>query len=730
MPRNRIRPIPLQPSLRILFGVAFLCLFLFPPRSGVRASEDFEQIRQKVRAELLAPEVQENRIRELMSALRPDGTWPGIDYQDVSNTGFQHSRHLNQLVELSRAYRKKGTPLGGDPGLKKTIDRALDYWLAHDFLCQNWWYNQIGTPTSLSAILLILDEELKKEQVEKALPMVARAHLNASGARPSGDRIKIAGILAKALLFQRNEEQFAEVCRVMEEEIRFNTGLRGMQHDYSFHHREDRVNNTLSYGLGYAETFAEWAALVAGTRFQFSGKSLQQLTDYYLDGICKQMVYGKFEDPGTQNRDITRKGSDRPMGTTTLERLLQASPYRKSELEEMIRIRSGQAAPTLSHATFFWQSEHFSFQRPDFFASVRMHSTRNNNMEMPYNSEGLMNHHRGDGTSYLSVRGDEYRNLSPVYDWQKIPGATVLQKPELPPESEIQKQGLGEFAGAVTDGLYGAAAFDFRSPHDPLGARKAWFFFDKEYVCLGTDIRSKSRWPAATTLNQCRLRGEVVVSAGSGQPSALPRGEHLLETVQWILHDGVGYLFPAPQKARVSNQEQSGSWYRVNRQHDSPREEVREEVFKLWLDHGVQPSEGKYEYIVLPGATEKSMGQAGKQIRILANTSELQAVCHDGLNLCQVIFHTSGEIALSEQLKMALDSPGAVMIRTDGKTVRNISVADPMRKLGRMHLTLSGKVTGEGAGFFSRWSEEKGSSEIAIDLPQKVYAGKSVTVAF
>ena len=62
------------------------------------------------------------------------------------------------------------------------------------------------------------------------------------------------------------------------------------------------------------------------------------------------------------------------------------------------------------------------FQRPDFYTSVRMYSTRNANMEEPYNGEGLMNHFRGDGTNYLSVRGDEYKRLTPVYDWMKIQG--------------------------------------------------------------------------------------------------------------------------------------------------------------------------------------------------------------------------------------------------------------------------------------------------------------------
>ena len=691
------------------------------------AAGDLEILRQRFIVELLKPEVNPGHIKQLMSTINKDGTWPGINYTDVSNTGFQHSEHLGNLVELSRAYKRKGSEYKGDKMLKKVIYSSLDYWLVNDFMCENWWWNQIGTPTALVSVLLIMDTDLTKEQVAKTLPMVGRANLNATGARSSGDRIKIAGILAKTLLYNRDEIQFKEVIKVIEGEIKFATG-RGMQYDYSFHHREDRVNNTLSYGLGYADAFAEWAANVAGTKYQFSVKPLQQLIDYYLDGICKMMVYGKYSDQGAKNRDITRSESHRAFGTSTPEKLLSATDYRKNELEAIVKIRRGEADPILSHSTFFWQTEHFTIQRPEFFTSVRMHSTRNDNMEVAYNSEGLMNHHRGDGTNYISMTGDEYTNISPVYDWQKIPGATILQKPELPSENEIQKKGLTDFVGAVTDGRYGAVAFDFKSPHDPLAAKKAWFFFDKEYVCLGTGISARSKLAAVTTLNQCLLHGNVVVVSGNSK-SVMPNGDRELNQVKWMLHDGIGYLFPEAQTVNLSNQAQTGSWFKINHQSDSPRDEISMDVFKLWINHGAQPANAKYAYIVVPATTEKEMeNRNASDIVILANTADIQAVKHSGLNISQIVFHTSGEIQVSETLKIGMDSPGIVMVKTDGREVRQISVTDPSRKLRKIHLTVSGKVGKNGADFSSFWNEGRGVSEIAIDLPQTVYAGKSVTI--
>ena len=237
-------------------------------------------------------------------------------------------------------------------------------------------------------MLLIMDDDLTKEQIAKTLPMVGRANLNASGARPSGDRIKIAGILAKTLLFNHDETQFKEVIKVIEGEIKFAEG-RGMQYDYSFHHREDKVNNTLSYGLGYADAFAEWAAKVAGTNYKFSEKSLNLLIDYYLDGICKMMVYGKFPDSGAMNRDITRAGSLEAFGTETLQRLMKTTDYRKKEMEEIVKIRQGNAKPTSSHSTFYCQSAHSLFQDPEFFPSVRSYPPRTCILRQLYKAKGL-----------------------------------------------------------------------------------------------------------------------------------------------------------------------------------------------------------------------------------------------------------------------------------------------------------------------------------------------------
>ncbi len=711
-----------------------LAIFTF---SSHAKPDDFETIKERVVAELMKSDIDDSRVETIVGKMNEDGSFQGINYEDLSRTaGFPHRRHTSNLVYLAKAYKNKSSDFHKDKKLKEIITRGLEFWVENDFVGDNWHNNQISTPTNLVNLMLIIGDELPANLTEQAQPMIRRATMEQVpgvfyGARPGGDRIAIAAIVAKNFLFLNDKEAFDDVIQIIAGEIKFTTGERGMQHDYSFHHRHDRVNNTTSYGYGkYANAFGEWSWYVAGTKYAFSVDKINQLVDYYLDGIYKQQVYGIYSDISVKNRSISNKATFRPHGTTEIERLLQSTDYRKDELEEIIRLRKGEAEPSLSFAKFFWQTEHFVFQRPHFYTTVRMFSTRNRNMEVPYNGPGKTTHHRADGTNYLMLKGDEYHNIWPVYDWQKISGTTILQKPELHGPDEIQKDGLTEFVGAVTDELYGAVVFDFKSPHDMTEAKKSWFFFDNEYVCLGTGIKSSPNLPVATTLDQALMKSDVKVMQ-NGTIENLSKGDRQLENVKWVHHNQIGYIFPEPATVNLSNQGEQGRWSDITDQKNISEEIVAEDVFKLWLNHGNRPSNASYQYIVVPGVDEKELKETGinnRDIEILSNTSEIQAVKNNKLEICQATFYKSGELEISEHLKIRMDSQGMAMVKFRENKIDELTVADPSRKLSRILITIPGIYQSKGNDFTTFPNNNQNNTFIVVDLPQGVYAGKSVNI--
>ena len=719
--------------MKSVFRNFLLLTFLFWVPIFIQAqTDDFEIVKSRVVAELMKADVDEGHVEQILANMNEDGSFRGIDYADLSRrAGFPHRRHTYDLVYLSRAYKKKGTPFYKDKKLKARIIQSLTYWAEHDFFGDNWHNNQISTPTNLVNVMLMIGDELPKELVEKLQPMIGRAHMNASGARPSGDRIVIAGILAKNLLFIGDKKQFDEIIRLIEGEVKFSTGKRGMQHDYSFHHRHDRVNNTTSYGYGkYANAFGEWSYYVANTKYAFSVEKINHLVDYYLDGVYKQLVYGIYTDISVKNRSITHKATFEPRGTLEIERLLFSTDYRKDELEEILKLRKGEAKPSQSFAKFFWQTEHFVFQRPNYYTTVRMYSTRNRNMEKPYNGPGKPTHHRADGTNYLQLKGDEYHNIWPVYDWQKISGTTIMQKPELHGIENIQLDGYTDFVGAVTDGMYGAVAYDFLSSHDRVKAKKSWFFFDEEYVCLGAAISSEPRLPVATTINQVLMRSEVAVMQ-NGKRKVLPQGDRELEKVKWVHQDKVGYIFPEPSSIHLSNQPEQGRWSDITDQKNISDEIVTEDVFMLWFDHGSSPDSASYAYIVVPDINENELAETSRNnrgIEILANRADLQAVKSHKQDIYQLAFYKAGELELEEGVNVALHSQGMLMLNMDGNRIKEMTVADPSRKLGKLMLTVSGTYEVEGEGFSTTVNAQQANTTFIIEMPQGVYSGKSVLI--
>ncbi|MBJ2176066.1 hypothetical protein JBL43_17565 [Aureibaculum sp. A20] len=712
--------------------------FIFIFANGI-AQKDLEKIEKRIAKDLITTlnrtdmylylidaNDEETIVKEAMSTINKDGSWPSINYKDLSLTGYEHKYHIRNLVVATLMYSKKGSKYYKNRSLKRTINKGLRHWIEKDYVSANWWHNIVLVPTSLTNIFILMKGDIDSDLFQKAQPIIKRATKTSPWARQSGDRVKICSAEAKNYLLTKDQESFESTLAEIEDQVRLNTGKRGIQNDYSFHHRVHRENNTATYGLGFANVCVEWALFVNKTKYAFSDKKIKFLVDFYLDGIVKQTAFGKSPETGVKNREITRVQEFKVYPSTAVENLLEISNYRTDELKEIINLRKGIIQkPTLSFSKFFWQSEFFVFQRPNYFSSVRMYSIRNRNIELAHNSEGIFNHHRADGSNHLEVTGDEYFNIWPVYDWQKIPGTTILQKKALPSQHQVQKSGLTNFVGATTDGLYGTVGFDFISPHDFIRAKKSWFFFDDEYVCLGAGIASNHfNNTVVTTLNQNLLQGDVLVSQNN-KTQSLKKGDHKLSDVNWVYHDGTGYIFPEPISVNLSNQTESGRWSDINLQSTSPKELIEKDVFKLWIDHGKRPQgenlwfypgkmdtkEVTYQYIVVPTTTPEKLNQH-QNIKILSNNSQIQAVKHIGLNMTQLVFYKAGSIKIDEDLTLSLDSPGIIIIKTDGNRVKAISVSDPSRNMNRFHVGITDK------------------EDIVIDLPQGDDAGRSVTIKY
>ena len=217
----------------------------------------------------------------------------------------------------------------------------------------------------------------------------------------------------------------------------------------------------------------------------------------------------------------------------------------------------------------------------------------------------------------------------------------------------------------VSNGKYGNTAYDMNKKGTKV--KKGYFFFDDEFVALGSGINSTEGVNIHTTLNQCEAED---VNVG-GQSVAEGTKEQIYNT-NWLYNGKVGYVFLENTDVVVSNSVQTNNpslW-------DEAKKNETPATFTAYLDHGLKPSNDSYAYIVVSNTTAGAVSQyAGNTpVTVIANNEKVQAVRHDGLKQTQINFYQAGSLEYKDGYIITVDQPCSIII-DESEDTRKISVA-------------------------------------------------------
>lgn len=327
--------------------------------------------------------------------------------------------------------------------------------------------------------------------------------------------------------------------------------------------------------------------------------------------------------------------------------LLPSVPSTRARADEMhayyARMSGDPAAPALSIAKHFHDSDYLVQHRPHFMASVRMFSNRTINTEC-VNSENKQGRDLADGVLNVYLTGREYEGVYPVWKWTLLPGTTELRIPNKVYTCEdVRSVSHTSWVGGLATGHdgVGVAAFNFSRGHaSHLGVHKAWFFGDDVVVALGTNISSAPLpgtggvpYAVATTLDQRPTSSSVLVQRrGQPAPVTVAKGDAVaFDDAQWVWHGGIAYaaIVAGEMRVNVSNVIQSGSLANITQGPDTP---IEMQVFSALLDHGTPIDEpGSYAYVVVPDVNssdiQSRVDEAAATAVVVAHSTYLQAVC-------------------------------------------------------------------------------------------------------
>ncbi len=699
-----------------LFGIFILWLALAAGSTATAQADAIAIVRQRLSDHLIQTLDSTDAATHLKNQ-QPDGSWKDVDYTDRSRVDWKPDAHLRRMTAMAAAFRTPGGTHDGDKSMLDGVRRALEFWNSASPR-GHIWRNNLGMPGQLAPVLVLMqghiDDDLRDRVLQGHMSHLMTVEAKKGKGKHSAGadfvrnmvlRIQIGAVSLKPELISEGSKGIQSVARM---------GDPGLQPDGSYHYHGPQIYYP-SYSSQHFESTAVWGDIFRDTPWELDAEATAFLRDGILNGF-RWVIRGKSYDPFVRGRMISRNTQGGPEVITSpvvrldwVKRMLRVDPANAPQYQAMLDHVSGKRASAVVGNRHFWRSDYMTHHRDAFMLSVRMMSTRTSIQETG-NDENTRNRWLTQGATAILVRGDEYDQIFPLWEWRRIPGTTAPVSGGTRAGQSVGKwgsTGFTDFVGGASDGMFGVAAMDMdwhdgsekkgkeeaRQPR--ITAKKNWFFFDREMVALGSDIRySGELGPVQTTLNQTERKSPVFSSrnpGGSGEPDTA--GE-TISSVDWFWQDDVGYFFPSPQKVLLKSESGiTGGWGSINGGYNETHTETRDR-FTLSIDHGDKPEGESYAYIVVPGLaqTELNAYLQQNQLVIVANNEKVAAVHHKGQQLSGVVIRDpkTGPVKVHENLQVSTDAP-VILLIDESTTPARITAGSPTATAVRIALRHQGR---------------------------------------
>tara|TARA_R110002049_G_scaffold232088_3_gene404634 strand:+ start:2090 stop:4210 length:2121 start_codon:yes stop_codon:yes gene_type:complete len=669
--------------------------------NSVPYPENLKTLHENVIQYYLDMPVDSIHVEELLNDLQDDGSWPSIDYTNRIRGGWPVKIHLEYVQTLAIAYNKKGSEYYHDKNLSKKIHLSLNYWLTNDFLSPNWHDQHIGVPERLLPTLFLMENELSKKQLDQAMVLLQRAKIKMTGQ----NKVWLSTNVMLRSLLLRKSDSVAIASKAIQDELQIAKGV-GIKADWSYHEHGAQLQFG-NYGLSYLEDMIKSYTFVSDTPFQFADNKIEVLRNYILKGQQWVIWNGKY--------DISASGRQLfPDEQTKKYKRLKASILKMKLLDEAYSSEYDDALDSKIHLgnKHFWKSDFHVHRRKDFYFSVKMSSQRIIGTES-VNQENIQGYYMGDGVSLLYSNGEEYNNIFPFWDWKKLPGTTVIQDTsKLPIIKAWDFETNGTFVGGVTNGKNGIAVMDY--DRDGLKAHKSWFMFDDMMVCLGAGINAKTKFPVTTSINQVFLKNDLVISENNKFFEKTEKNESLKP--DWVRHDGTGYFFPNGGLVKIESRFLEGSWNRVAKRYRPVI--LTESILKMWIDHGSNPKNADYAYVLVPHATKEQLVALKETppFKIVNGKAQQTVETTDG-SMAGIVFYSAGKSKIFGGI--SVDKPCVTMLENQQDGIK-FAISDPSQKLTEIEVSIKGHYNVEG-GIYTN-----GQTLFKVNLPKGDEAGRTM----
>lgn len=649
-------------------------------------------IMERIKAKMMTTDVQKanENAAKWMAGISESGTWSDIDYTDTS-LSFKPEQHIDRLKQLAQAYVLEGCDYFGSPEVSQAVANGLKFWIELAPKAYNWWNNQISVPQKIGEILILM--RYGAEPVPEELENSIIDYLIKTGGNPAeqtgANKTDVAlHWLYRGLLRENPNEVDAAVYHTFMPLSYVEPREEGIQYDNGYFQHGPQT-----YIGGYAPVMINGVLRVAqytkDTDYKITPSQMSVFRNFITQAYAPSFR-GDIQFFNLVGRSVSRPGSLKNEGIVgnVLEPMKAIDPDHAGEYDEYISyFNNNDYSGVQDRFTNYYIGDWALYFGNKYSASVRLTSTRTRKIEHG-NNENLRCFFMSDGSMDLAVKGGEYFNIFPAWDWSHVPGVTCPEMGnDVPLPDGWGEAGEGTFSGGLSAGKDGFCGFKMLiTKHNvDVSGYKSYFFMDDAIICLGSGIKSKMAKAINTTLDQCLLNGNVTYSM-DGSEFTVSNGQNVADSgIDWLWHNDRGYFFPEKQKVSLKLGERSGSWKDINTNKTGS---VKVGVCTLWLNHGLLPKNATYSYVIVPGIGKDEMKNYDvANFKIVANRPEVQSIQSVSGKKIQAMFYAADTIE-ADGLKITVDQPCAVMLQETGADTYNLYFSDPAHKLSRLTVTV------------------------------------------
>ena len=606
----------------------------------------------------------------------------------LTNTSGQIWNTYLNLQTMALAYSTAGSGLYTNSALFSDLSGALDWMYVNIYnehntkQYDNWWHWQIGVPLLLNNTTVLLYDNLTGIQITNYMNAV-----NHFTPIPTGDGANLvweATVVAVRGAIVKDSSKLNLAVQSLSSVFPLVTSGDGFYADGSFVFHSIYAYSG-GYGISLIENLAPVVDMVSASPWAVTDSNLTNIYQWIYNcyqpvlynGVMMDMVRGRdiarFDETSQLDGQKTiaaviRVADFAPSNDATAFRGMAKSWLQADTVENFIATTDLGTVPLaqaiLTNSALASRGEligHYTFGsmdrvvhlQPNYAFGLSMFSSRIGNYES-INNENLHGWYTGYGMTYI-YNSDQTQyddSFWPTVNPYQLPGATVDMQ-NRSSSSGAAFRSSNNWVGGVTLNNWGAAGMQLNGWNSDLTARKSWFMFNDEIVCLGAGITCTSNQSVQTVVENRKLNyaaTNAFTVNGTVEPDSVG-WSGTLPGVSWAHLAGntagadIGYYFPQTASLKARRATSSGSWYAIDPYEvGSPTNLVARNYLTLWFDHGTNPVNGVYSYVLLPGKSAADMANyaALPKVSIIQNTAASQAVCQGPLGITAANFWNDG----------------------------------------------------------------------------------------